>query len=432
MTMGAGAGYSGGPGTGGGGVDVTQTDWGIDFTNGSDSNVGTAASPLKTWLKFAQLTGMTAGPWYINAATTLVLTNNQPNTDFAYLDVIIGPSGSLSVNSVGTQNQTGTFTASTNMNPATNTPQDVTDSALGAGNAWTSVLNQIGTITSSGTGGRVGAKFVVVKDLAAKKARLSPIIQYPGADNWTASELSASAVSFTNDGYKIVQPNTINLAYLRIRPGYQSNASKPQLATFTNIFFNGLHVGGQIDILTNGNCVNFYGCQFTECVFSSCSNGTQLVACELDTSNFVIGGNVTMSACAMVFKNSLEPLFIENGGIVLMQNDCIAQGCSLAQLNSAAGSLDNLGMCAFDSHANGIDITQGWVWDFGFYWGTANAGAAVNCHGNGSGYVIAANVPSCNVGLGVGRETIIGGTNKTWAQTPYIEGANGASITNYT
>jgi hypothetical protein len=59
-------------------------------------------------------------------------------------------------------------------------------------------------------------------------------------------------------------------------------------------------------------------------------------------------------------------------------------------------------------------------------WGTANAGHGVKVQ-SGAMYSYVTK-PTVNGTLGVGREALVGGTDKLYADVPYIEGANNAAL----
>jgi len=61
-------------------------------------------------------------------------------------------------------------------------------------------------------------------------------------------------------------------------------------------------------------------------------------------------------------------------------------------------------------------------------WGTNNAGFGLDIRSGGFFSYTGTAKPSINSGLGVGREARIGGTDKLYANVPYIEGANGAAL----
>jgi hypothetical protein len=116
------------------------------------------------------------------------------------------------------------------------------------------------------------------------------------------------------------------------------------------------------------------------------------------------------------------------GGQVSPQVDCYFQNSSL-NVNNGGVVVSN-GVAFFDvttaSSALIIGVNGTWQQATTADWGTNNAGYAITIAS--SGRYLYGTKPTINSGLGAGRETRIGGTDKLYAAVPYIEGANNAAL----
>lgn len=157
---------------------LTQSDWYINSTTGNDENVGDQASrALKTDAERQRRLGFRAPirPAYVSAQFTrpwrLRIIGTLPVDDPVVLS--LAPTQDVTVHVMGSGSivdYSGSITAITAKNPATNTPFSFTDSALPTVNGWSNHIAKRGRIVG---GPRDGAIFWFDKDLGNRTVRIS-------------------------------------------------------------------------------------------------------------------------------------------------------------------------------------------------------------------------------------------------------------------
>lgn len=171
---------------------ATQANWYINATSGNDNNNGlTSATALKTHAEMMRRIGtqqvnppidVTVGAGVVR----IFILEDIPNTDPIQGEWNLAQDVAVHyIGGVKTVNATGSFTAVTAKNPATNTPLQCTDSALSGG--WAAHVGQRVRITTAGD--RLNSCMWVAKNLGAGAARMSdlslvsllnPVESYPG------------------------------------------------------------------------------------------------------------------------------------------------------------------------------------------------------------------------------------------------------------
>lgn len=164
-------GHNGSVPDGGVGGTVIAPDWYINASTGNDSNSGTdSGSQLATWAGLMSKWGynpILSPPLNGDTATrttTVHIQTDLPESDPVWLDVTLGQDGVLDLVGTATAGPTGTFTAVTAKNAATNTRFAFTDGAVSAA-FWASHVGKRVRITS---GARQDATMWVQKNLGAR------------------------------------------------------------------------------------------------------------------------------------------------------------------------------------------------------------------------------------------------------------------------
>lgn len=190
-----------------GGATITEPNWYIDGTNGNDANDGlTAATALKTATALVAKWGRAPILQPTGGTMTVHVLTSIPNTDPLELDncrLVFG--NTLVFAGTATTERTGTITSLVTQDRTTNTPWQITDSALGA-SAWTTDIGKRVRIT---TGANAGTYAWVAKDLGLSTARMS---NFATTTNSIAAPVSKAP---TNGDTYVVE----SLPTLRLRMG---------------------------------------------------------------------------------------------------------------------------------------------------------------------------------------------------------------------
>lgn len=146
-----------------------QTTWYIDPSSGNDENTGlSSGTAIKTFAELTRRLGIYA---VIHIPIIIYVLGNLPANDPLFWRPTIGPSGGLIIEGTLTQVSTGTFTAVTARNRATNTCVMVEDTAHAA--SWAADVSRLLKITASVSPASVGASSVIAKDLGTYQARVA-------------------------------------------------------------------------------------------------------------------------------------------------------------------------------------------------------------------------------------------------------------------
>jgi len=144
----------------------TQTSWVIDPINGNEENTGAPGSPIQTFREFSRRMGP-AGE--IPATMDVTLTSDSSATDTLFLrNLLIRPDAMFRFFGTPTVLDSGTITAKTDINSATQTPPSITDAAQD----FTTYIDRRLRITTPGP--RFGAVAWASKLIAATQVRTSP------------------------------------------------------------------------------------------------------------------------------------------------------------------------------------------------------------------------------------------------------------------
>ena len=173
-----------------------QTTWYVNpAAVGSDEASGVdQAHPLKTFAEWKRRVGRT-----IRVVMVVNLVAAIPITDPIDFNVDAADGASLSIIGVLAPLAAGTITAVTQRNPATNTPNNVTD----AGQAWGPLLGKLIRFTMAGG---AYAWAWAVKDLGGGQVRITA----PMSD--TNLWVSAETVLVGNEAYEVFEPTAIHVA----------------------------------------------------------------------------------------------------------------------------------------------------------------------------------------------------------------------------
>lgn len=394
-------------------VWLQQPTWFIDPASGNDEATGVdAGHPIKTCWELLRRWGR-RGSAYINQATTVTITSSIPTTDvFDGADIVIGPSGSLSIGGTPTTSFSGAFTGVTAINRATQTMQAVADTGLGGG--WGS---RVGSLLRNTNATRLNASAWVVKDLGSSTARTS---------RWAVPTATGSAPTVAAkapvvaDTYNIVSLPTMYVGNISIT-STQRTPSTRSLA-FQNLVVSGTGLNDPCAINGKGNAiVRFGNCKLVGVNMSSVF--AILQACYLADNtrpcNATCGSSLFMLACA----SEVAP-FVGNS-YMLWDLDTIFQATAHS-VNVDGGSVLDIGTaCMFDGVSsqhilfNGKGQTYTLFDGTDLLWGSNTSGQTKVVSGGSLFYT---NKPTMDSGAGIGREITVGITPMLWSDVPAESG----------
>ena len=302
----------------------SQSDWWIDAVNGSDANAGsTPLTPLRThaeierrWGRYPILTPP-YDPAVFARRVTIHIMSDLPVTDPINLDVSLVQD--VVVYYVGEGQRliaTGTFTAVTNKNPATNQAFELTDATKAAG-FWTANLGMRVRITSAGP--RLNAYAWVAREVAAGAFRPSdpsiPNAMTPGPAYQFLALGVVPTTPVVGDAYALEQPWRVTWGRYAIRSAGASD--------FNQFFASDLVVGnlainvrdeafypflGPANVLLHA-----YACQFVS-FYSHVESDN--FATRMHLINCGFGTNVGTYRDGVIISAGGPMVFVE-GGLVL-------------------------------------------------------------------------------------------------------------------
>lgn len=203
---------------------ATRAEWHINANTGLDSNVGDLATrPLRTWGEFRRRVGpqKLLPPFdatYLAHPLRIYIESDLPTTDPIEGEFWLGEDVAIHVHGTAkTTNATGTITAVTAKNPATNQPFQITDSGLAGG--WAAHVGRRMRITS---GPRANTIMWVAKNLGGGAAWVSDPsrpdqITNPDFDFWMLAWGLTPLTPQVNDPYAIETLPTVSAGALMFR-----------------------------------------------------------------------------------------------------------------------------------------------------------------------------------------------------------------------
>lgn len=369
--------------------------WRINATTGNDSNTGAVGAPLKT---FAELNRRWGAGGVLNpgagASVLVQLETDLPVTDPITFDVRLGPGVSILVQGLNTTTlYSGTFSAVTAKNRATNVPLSGTDAGI-TGGVWTAFL------PAGATPGRVhdttnDSYFWPAKDLGGGACRFSepfkkiPLIANAYPDITTGLR-PASLVTAT-DTFVIERLTQAFLGACTVQ-GADPNVTPGNNVAFQDLDLNRVVATSKIMVLGAG----FTRVFFWECLLRADFNG-QSITGDTFMENSALrrtlqgtGGTYHLNAGLIVGP-------VQFGAqLILMDFDLMIQGFGFGLFNGAV----KIGtVCSFDCTianarnnptGDGIHIGPGASAQFLTFndgthalWGSGNQGAGVGVQSNG-------------------------------------------------
>lgn len=418
-----------------------QADWAIDPTNGSDENVGTAASPLKTSDELQRRVGMW-GNLPLNCVIQ-VLSDFPTYASFRLYVTLQEVGHALTIKGTRTQLATGALTGYTAL----------TRTGAGARNSITASFDFTNYVDkyirlTSGPGLGYGAWIQVG---ANGSAQTTPwCLEHTNDTTGPASPPTLQPAGIVAGAtFEIL--NMVNLGscpVIRIQGG--GAAGNPSLRTATTsmqIRWVRSNVHSEINYAFDSSPIEAP----PGIALSLCQTDLQsgIAACQARHQGCLVGGGIFTTGYignAVRFhgggtraRTPLHTQLAVGGGMVTFDGDFVFN--SRLDVGVASSSVENfaagvrLGTVFFANPAgDGILVGQNAavqqrIGEYGItdVYGTATLrGIRVL---SGGKYIYTTTKPRINDGLGLTREVVVGGTDRLYAtQIPYVEGNNNAMI----
>jgi hypothetical protein len=309
-----------GPGTPFNNPFLAQSVWHINAITGNDSADGlTAGTALRTLAQLrARLGDYGILVPSVGTTVSIFLDSAIPASDPFNLLICLGPNVAVKV--IGTATtvvRSGSITAVTALNRATNTPWSITDAGIAG--TWTTDLLRRLRITG---GPRLNAIAWVAKDLGAKTARISPFGTVP---QLTTQDSPVPVTPVPGDPYNVELLTTFTMGVLDVRAGATSAVNIPYLAFIDCEVFGSSTSQDAVSVSTAAIlCWQMKWNGVTLWLPTSGVSGYWLNNC-LNTEGQIVGGGGVALMAGLVTK----PLFCTFSAGCLLDGDILFQGAGI-------------------------------------------------------------------------------------------------------
>jgi hypothetical protein len=351
--------------------------------------------------------------------TLVNLPIGLPAEDAVVSGFDVGTAGFLHFKGTATALQTGTVTAKTDVTPATNTPADITDSALSAD--W-GTLGLIGQRIRMTSGAQTGAISWLLKDLTVKRARVGTwylsAFANPMPQFFTAGNIGIG------DGYAVeTLPAIKSLAVDISCSDLKASGKRSTRVLFEDLLINTpAGIGANSIASSTGEGIGFLNCELAGNGIIPVRGGTVAWGCLFGALNIPFGtaaAGLTALGCAV----RAGPVSISGTAFI---TDCVLSDCTYVELFEGRVQLFNTGVidCALD----GLAVWPGGtaqVWSQ--LWGAGNGGYGLKVYSGGTITPYTGVLALVTI-TGSSGDTIVGATPRTHAQLPYIDPTTNAMI----
>ncbi len=351
---------------------VAVSTWYVS-TSGDDGASGTTSStPIKTFAELAKRLSSAHYPVLPGAASTAIsaiqlivvnlLSMSYPSTDPLRLRVSLPANTLLAFVGSTSTIASGTFSAITAQNPATNQATQGTD----ATKTWTTYLKK--RVRNTTVGANLDQVAWVAKDLGSNVARLSrpcnavmpaPANALSGSappDRLFQTTVTEGAFS-SGDTYVIEDITTLYLGDIDIGSTFQGSATLPVIG-FAHISFQqeGNNAAASIRLPSGAVIPNFKGCSFAAAALASAVNQANNFENCCFAGTGAGGGAVNCVRASMFIRGGLATgqVSCRPGSFLSIDNDFMIQGVSGNGVSVIGGTTIMVKACVFDATSAGI------------------------------------------------------------------------------
>ncbi len=396
------------------GLPVTQAAWFINAVTGSDANNGaTSGTAIASWAELARrwgddpvLSQDTDVFIETDLAEELFIRGKIALTGVSVLNIFGGVTATL---------HSGSITAKTDLDPASQQPSEITDAAVGdwdtAGPGGTSLIGQRIRLTS---GANIGAVAWLAKRVSATEARTSPF------GTIVVGAIASIIDPAVTDDYDVEQLVTVEAVNLSVDRADDSATGSNLAARLHDLAI----VSADRESYTN--------------------QGSMAIAALRSRvgANRIVGGQSTFSLCALSAQlvngatrcfviSSLwddandDHVSVTDGSRLVLNGNCLLQTTKLQVFANTA--FDSNGVGIFDTDGTAMVVFAGGFASFtGLVWGDNNTLVGIQCEGTGR---VAYRQASKPIVTGTAGDTIVGddGT-QAYAAIPLFNVSDGSAI----
>lgn len=398
-----------------------QATWFINPGSGNDEASGISiGAAINSFGEFARRVGFGTQVVSFPQATTVTIAASLSASDV--IDGTVGGGGVLTIKGTPITGPSGSFTAVTAINRATQTMQSVADTGLGGG--WSSHVGQSIRIAS---GSRLDSTAWIVNDLGSSVARTS---RWGRANLASIFPTVASMNPSASDPYNLITLPQVTVRSIRCTSS--SRTSPSQYVALQDLSL--VPVSGGDFICLNGGIakIRLFGCKLSnlhsggvvlqccyvdrtgsDLIWDITENGTYVMACA-SNGGFYVAGSFMVTDMDTIFQGTNHGINVDQSGQWRIGTTCVFDHASSTFASVTGGVLSS-------TFADGADLL----------WGSGNTGHMLI---QGGGRFLWTTRPTVNGGAGVGSEINLGGgasSELTWADVPAINSSNGATCGQY-
>lgn len=397
---------------------LTQDAFYVNAVTGSDLNPGTIAAPLKTLAKLAQL----LEGRYLPQDTAINLTGVFPDPLVIQATMALGKTLTV-LGEAPTQDYVGSITAAfVPYAPATNVDAKLTDAAR----VWAALIGKRIRMTS---GAALGAITWLMKDLGANVARVGQFVDRTtgnaklpaNGDTFVVETLATSIagldVSISGGGFFVLKDVIVQPSNALQTNRVWAIGNNPAVLTPAVAVLNGCQFVG-----SPSNAVDFYN---SFVCFVGCSN-TATAQMRLYDSQVYLWGQVAFAGVSAQVATRVAVLATcvgqTAGFFAAYDQSVFAAVCDSAFAAASLGVFDKAGASCVETDTGGI---------FAFAFANAILFGSGNTAGNrflARSGCVSTYITKPVITGGAGNDSSVGGTVRTWAQIPYLNGYDGVTV----
>lgn len=413
---------------------LQQPTWFINSASGNDEATGIdSAHPIKTNAELQRRWGMINGNCAkLPQSTVVTIMGDMPDDDVMQFHNMFAENADLDIVGTPTVIASGTFTAVSPINRATQTMQTVTDTGLAGGWAAHVGIHMIRIVG----GPRAGSTAWVAKDLGSSTCRTSRFVRTE-IDAFYPTSLAPQV----GDTYQILQPTRVTAGDIRVQGYNDTLAGGPdQDVKHTTLIDLFLHTSIE-NVQINGGGTGFvklcnvrYDAMRTGGVLLNMQGCVLYDSIGVADRGFRVFGNAYLLACC--FLNGVlggGGGFIASNGYIFVDMDTLYQGIASINIEGFADMgtvalFDTIGSGVFVNAPSASVVTRAGHDGVDLLWGGNVGGSGPAITVAGGGIVSYTTKPTANSGLGLGREVRLNGVNLLWADVPASDLSSGAVV----
>jgi len=386
-----------------------QDEWHVNVATGNDENPGSELSPLLTWSEWERRLG--TGPIRVLQQNTLlkIAGGNVNEGRVPTVNVIIPDAFTLTIEADPVVSRSGTLTAATTTDPATNVQQSVTD---GTGPGWV-----VGSRIAIDTGTDPAITFIG-KQVSANEGRIGdPIVPTVASTQGDYYEpvgdetYEVQTLRTLDDGFRIAVSSggTVVVKNLEIVGGHTAPSPRFRVFYVACKFTNDM---GEINFVAGLGFNNYISC-----CFGTVGQSTSFAV----TTPFLYGG--VLLGTVTILQSALQLPALNSGTAHVYVQGLINWVNSFV---SGTSNIRTFGI--FDSATFGMIVVAGQLSGLGPLYGAGNtiAGGVVS---RGAKYTYNSAAKPTIAGA-PNQDWLFGSTFYTYASIPFVTADNGVAVDN--